>query len=214
MRTTVYMILLLVLVRICDASEPNESLHNMTNAEAIVEAKLSEYSRTHDYRLLLDARRASSSLNARHSGKTLGALDVRCLKLQLETMMTVQGARDLTYDPNAPENAVYINVMPPLTTNGQVFAAGMDPEAINDPAAREQYKLAIEENKRRNEKSKRELYLSRCVDRAVISIHVFVRQLPPNSESKVQAMRMIEKIVTDKSILERLESKEHPGLTR
>ena len=214
MRTAVYLILLLVLVQICDASEPNESLHNMTNAEAVVEAKLLEYSRTDDYRLLLDARRASSSLNARHSNKTLGALDVRCLKLQLETMMTVQGARDLTYDPNARENVVYMNVMPPLTTSDQPFAAGMDPKAINDPAARKQYKAAIEQNRRRNEKSKRELYLSRSVDRAVISIHIFVRQLPADSESKAEAMRMMEKIVTDKSLLERLKSKEHPGLTR
>ena len=213
MRTVVHLVLLFVLVRICDASEPNESLHNMTNAEAIVEAKLSAFSRTNDYRLLLDARKASSSLNARHSGKELGALDVRCLKLQLETMMIVQGARDLTYDPDAPENAVFMNVMPPLATNG-LFMAGMDPEAIKDPAAREQYKTAIEQNKRRNEKSKRELYLARCVDRAVISIHIFMRQLPAASESKVRAMGMIEKIVTDKLIFERLKSKEHPGLTR
>lgn len=193
-------------------AESNDSMQTMTNAEASVQAKLTEYSRTGDHKLLLEARGLASSMNPRQRGSTLSALDEHCLRLQLKVLISVQDARDQDYDPKAPENIVYANIMPP-DSGGQGVAAGMDPKAIRDPVARKKYEDAIEENNRKNAKLRRELDLSRCVDLAIIDIWHYVRNLPEGSEARTRANQIITSTVTDKTIVERLESENSPGLT-
>jgi hypothetical protein len=193
-------------------AESNDSMQTMTNSEASVQAKLAEYSRTGDHKLLLEARAIASSMNPRHRGNTLSALDDECLRLQLKVLIAVQGARDKNYDPKAPENIVYMNVSPP-DSGGQPVAAGMDPKAIRDPVARKKYEDAIEENNRKNAKLRRELDLSRCVDRAIIDIWHYVRNFPEGSEARTKANQIIIGNVTDKALAKRLESNESPGLT-
>jgi len=194
-------------------AESNETMESMTNAEGAVQSKLDAFSKTKNHELLLEARKIASSLNSRQRENKLSVLDERCLRLQLKTLMAIQGARDLKYDPNAPENIVYVNVSPP-DDGGQGVMAGMDPKAIRDPVARKKYEDAIEENNRKNEKLKRELWLSRGVDYAVIDIWYFVRNLPKDTEARTRAFQIIDDTVTDKAILKRLKSEEHPGLTR
>ncbi len=193
-------------------TEPNESREAMTEARAWVRSKLSQHAETGNHRLLLEARDIASSMNPRHSRDTLSPIDEECLRLQLEVLLAVQNARDLHYDPDAPENLVTLNVAPPDDV-GQGVAAGMDPAAIKDPVARKKYEDAIAENNRRNMKLRRELYLSRAVDRAVIAIWQFVRQLPEKSEARARANEVIRSTVTDPVLLGRLASDESPGLT-
>ena len=193
-------------------AESNDSMQTMTNAEAAVQAKLAEYSRTGDHRLLVEARGLASSMNPRQRGNTLSPLDEQCLRLQLKVLRSVQDARDKDYDPKAPENIVYMNIMPP-DSGGQGVMAGMDPKAIRDPVARKKYEDAIEENNRKNAKLRRELDLSRCVDRAIIDIWHYVRNFPEGSEARTKANQIIISDVTDKALVKRLESNESPGLT-
>ncbi len=89
----------------------------------------------------------------------------------------------------------------------------MSPSAIKDPEARKAYEDAIAANQRRNEKLKREMALSREVDRAAIDIWVFVnRGFPENSTAKPAANAIIEKTVTDKALLARLKGDTMPGI--
>lgn len=193
-------------------AESNDSMQTMTNTEAAVQAKLAEYARTGDHKLLVEARGLASSMNPRQRGNTLSPLDEQCLRLQLKVLISVQDARDKGYDPKAPENIVYMNIMPP-DSGGQGVMAGMDPKAIRDPVARKKYEDAIEENNRKNAKLRRELDLSRCVDRAIIDIWHYVRNFPEGSEARTKANQIIISDVTDKALVERLESNESPGLT-
>lgn len=193
-------------------AESNDSIQTMTNAEASVQAKLTEYSRTGDHKLFLEARGLASSMNPRQRGNTLSTLDEQCLRLQLKVLISVQDARDKGYDPKAPENIVYMNIMPP-DSGGQGVMAGMDPKAIRDPVARKKYEDAIEENNRKNAKLRRELDLSRCVDRAIIDIWHFVRNFTAASEARTKADQIIVSTVTDKALAERLASDNSPGLT-
>ncbi|MFH1477199.1 MAG: hypothetical protein ABIH24_06895 [Verrucomicrobiota bacterium] len=193
-------------------AESNDSMQTMTNAEAAVQVKLAEYSRTGDHKLLVEARRLASSMNPRQRGNTLSPLDEQCLRLQLKVLVSVQDARDKGYDPKAPENIVYMNIMPP-ESGGQGVMAGMDPKAIRDPIARKKYEDAIEANKRKNAKLRRELDLSRCVDRAIIDIWHYVRNFPEGSEARTEANQIIISNVTDTALVKRLESNESPGLT-
>ena len=212
MKTIPFAFMLLGFAVATARAESNDSMATMTNAEVAVQAGFDKYSTTHDYKLLLEARAVSSSMNVRERGPALSELDERCLRLQLKTLLAVQEARDQKYDPKAPENIVYNNVAPP-DSGGQGVAAGMDPEAIRDPVARKKYEDAIAANNRKNEKLRRERDLSRCVDRAVIDIWYFVRNLPAGSEGRRRASQIIDATVTDKAILMRLKSDEHPGLT-
>ena len=90
----------------------------------------------------------------------------------------------------------------------------MDPDAIKDPVARKKYKDAIEENRRRSEKSRREVWLSRGVDYAIIDIWHFIRNFPEASAARTRSIQIIEETVADKTILNRLKSDKHPGITR
>jgi len=193
-------------------AESNDSMQTMTNAEATVQAKLAEYLRTGDHRLLVEARGLASSMNPRQRGNTLSPLDEQCLRLQLKVLSSVQDARDKDYDPKAPENIVYANIMPP-DSGGQGVMAGMDPKAIRDPIARKKYEDAIEENNRKNAKLRRELDLSRCVERAIIDIWHYVRNLPEGSEARTRANQIITSTIAEKTIVERLESESSPGIT-
>ncbi len=171
-------------------AESNDSTLTMNNAETSVASKLAEYSRNNDHELLIEARELASSMNPRQRGGALSELDERCLRLQLKVLMAVQDARDKGYNPKAPENIVYMNVCPP-DSGGQGVMAGMDPKAIRDPAARKKYEDAIEENNRKNLKLRRELDLSRCVDRAVIDIWHYVRNFSEGSEARTKATAII-----------------------
>jgi hypothetical protein len=212
MKTILFAFMLLGSTVAAVRAESNDSRATMTNAEAAVQAAFDKYSTTHDYKLLLEARAVSSSMNPRARGPVLSEIDERCLRLQLKTLLAAQEARDQKYDPKAPENMVCANVSPP-DSGGQPVAAGMDPKAIQDPVARKKYEDAIEANNRKNEKLRRERDLSRCADGAVIDIWSFVRNLPADSEGRKRASQIIDETVTDKTILTRLKSDEHPGLT-
>jgi len=142
----------------------------------------------------------------------LSPLDEQCLRLQLRVLTSAQDARDKGFDPKARENRVYMNVMPP-DSGGQGVMAGMDPKAIRDPVARKKYEDAIEENNRKNMKLRRELDLSRCVERAIIDIWHYVRNLPEGSEARTRANQIITSTITEKNIVDRLESESSPGIT-
>jgi hypothetical protein len=212
LRKILFSLLIFNALMTCSAyAESNESEQVLQESKAKVQAKLEEFSRTNNYELLLDARKLASSMNPRGIDKTLSKLDEGSLRLQLKVLMAIIQARDSNYDYEAPENIVYMNVGLPENVPG---IAGMDPEAIKDLNARKKYEEAIEQNNRRNEKLKRELYLSRGVDYAVIDVWYFIRNLPNDSAAKRSALDIIETSVTDKTVLNRLNSKESPGLTR
>jgi hypothetical protein len=193
-------------------TESNDSDQSMTEAKAAVQGKLAEYANTGNAHFLIEARKIASSMNPRERCDSLSALDEDCLRLQLQVLLALQNARDQKYDPQAPENIVTLNVAPPVDA-GQGVAAGMSPEAIKDPVARKKYEEAIADNNRRNSKLRKELNLSRGVDRAVIDIWHFVRNLPEESEARRQARQIIMTTVTNKILLERLLSENSPGLT-
>ena len=79
--------------------------------------------------------------------------------------------------------------------------------------ARKKYEDAIAENNRRNAKLRRELDLSRGVDRVVIDLWHFVRGLSENSAARTQANQIINTTVTDHKLFGRLLSENSPGLT-
>lgn len=193
-------------------AESNDSVQTMTEAKAAVQAKLAEHANTGNAYLLIEASKIASSMNPRDRGDSLSTLDEDCLRLQIEVLLALQNARDLNYDPEAPENIVTANVAPPMDT-GQGVMAGMSPEAIKDPVARKKYEDAIAENNRRNAKLRRELDLSRGVDRVVIDLWHFVRGLSENSAARTQANQIINTTVTDHKLLGRLLSENSPGLT-
>jgi hypothetical protein len=203
---------LLVATRIY--AESNDAPETLKDAEAKVQAKLQEFSKTNRYELLLDARKLASSMNSRGDKATLSMLDEGSLRLQLKVLLALAKARDPHYDHNAPTNSVYLNLVPPLPDSGVVWPSGVDPKVIKDPKARKAYEDAIAENHRRNEKLKREMSLSRGVDYAVIDIWVFVmRGFSENTAARKSAIEIIEKSVSDKTILNRLKSDSMPGST-
>lgn len=217
MRMTLRILLAVGLLFSCLASaqESNDSLEILTNAEARVNLRLEQFAKTNtDYELLLEAQKISASLNPRGDNKlTLSQLDERCLRLQLKILLALNMSRDSHYDRNAETNRVYLNVMPPLTKAPGPYMAGMDPNAIKDPEARKTYEDAIAENNRRNEKLKREMALSRGVDYALIDVWVFVKRgLPEHSSARDRAIEIVAKTISDKSLLERFNASDMPGL--
>jgi hypothetical protein len=136
-------------------------------------------------------------------GGKLSGVDEHWLRLQLKSLMVLQNARDLKYEPSAPGNRATMNVFVP-----GLPVCGMAPSAVHDPAVRANYLKAIAENERRREKFNRELELSRRVDAAVIGIWRFVSTLP--GESKARAYQVIEEEVADKDLMARLKSEEPP----
>ena len=191
-------------------AESNESMDSMSNAEAAVQSKLDAFSMTKKYELLLEAGKIASSVNQRQRLNQLSLLEERSLRLQLKAMMAIQEARDLGYDPAAPENIVYISIQPPE----EDVMADLDPKVIRDPVPRKKYEDAVEKNNRNSIKQMRELELSRGVDEAVIHLWFFVSTLPKDSEARIRSFKIIEDAVTDKVILNRLKSGKHPGITR
>jgi len=196
--------------------ESNDSPEALTNAAAMIQLKFAQFAKTNaDYQLLLDARKIASSMNPRGDNKTsLSVLDEGSLRLQLKVLLALAKARDPYYDRNSPTNTVYLNLIPPLPdSNGVMWPSGIDPNAIKDPKARKAYEDAIIANNRRIEKLRREMDLSRGVDSALIDIWVFVKRgLPENSAARNRAIEIVTKTVSDKSILERFNSSEMPGL--
>jgi hypothetical protein len=196
-------------------AESNDSLEALTNAETAVQLNLKQFARVNaNYQLLLKARKVASSKNPRGDNKTtLSALDEGSLRLQLKVLLALAEARDPHYDPYARTNAVYVNVMPPLTKGAGLYAAGMDPKGIQDPEARKAYEDAIVENRRRNEKARREMEISRGVDYALIDIWVFVKRgLPENSAARNRAIEIVTNTLSDQSLLDRFNSSDMPGL--
>jgi hypothetical protein len=195
--------------------ESNDSPAALTNAELQVRLKLEQFAKTNaDYQLLLDAQKISASLNPRGDNKTnLSQLDEGCLRLQLKMLLALAAARDPSYDPNAPTNAVYLNLAPPLPdSNGVMWFSGVDPNAIRDPKARKAYEDAIAANNRRLEKAKREMALSRGEASALMDIWLFVKHgFPENSAARKRAVEIVEKTVSDEAILSRFRSDSMPG---
>jgi hypothetical protein len=203
-----------LMVSVALRGESNDSPEALKTAEAQVQSRLEQFSKTNQVDLLLEARTIASSLNPRGDELVLSNLDEDCLRLQLKVLLAIVAARDPHYDRKASTNIVYGNVMPPLMKGNQGFAAGMDPKGIKDAEARKAYEDAIAENHRRNEKLNREMALSREVERALIDIWVFVKRgFPEKSDAKTTALEIIEKTVTDKTLLARLKSDSPPGIT-
>jgi hypothetical protein len=63
--------------------------------------------------------------------------------------------------PNFKAKPVVQNVMPPAGTPGPVIA-GMDPDAIRDPQARQKYEAAIRQNRLNAVENGRQIFLLRC----------------------------------------------------
>ena len=197
-------------------AESNDSLKALTNAEAQLQLKLDQFAtNSSHYELLLDAQKISASLNPRGDNKTsLNPLDEGCLRLQLKVLLALARARDPRYDPSSPIDWPAAELVPP-GTNGMKYPSGVDPKAIKEPDVRKAYEEAIAENKRRSAKLKRELALSRGEDYAVMDIWIFVKRgLPENSTARKRAFEIIQKTVSDESVLKRLKSDSMPGLTR
>lgn len=197
------------------AVESNDSFAALTNATARVQMRLDQFSRSNaNYELLLEAQKISASRNPRgHNASGLSPMDENCLRLQIKTLLALAKARDPNYDKNAETNRFYMNVVPPLTKGPGLFAAGMDPKAIQDPEARKAYEDAIAENNRRNQKRRTEMELSRGVDEALISIWVFAKHgLSPTPTAQKRAIEIFSESVTDKSLLERFNSSKMPGM--
>jgi hypothetical protein len=209
-------VILLVLILVARVfAESNDSLEALADAEAAVQLKLDQFAKTNaDYELLLSAQKISASLNPRGDKNQLSKLDEECLRLQLKVLLALAKARDPQYDRNAPANAVYLNVAPPLSKGTEELIAGMDPKAIKDVEVRKAYEEAIAQNQRRNEKLKREMALSRGVDYALINIWIFVtRGFPENSAARGAANEIVQKTIPDKILLDRFNSESMPGLT-
>lgn len=195
-------------------AESNESPAILKNAEQGVQARLEQFNQTKRVELLVEARELAASLNPRGGKTNLSKLDEGSLRLQLKVLLALAAARDPHYDRNASTNAVYLNVAPPLSKGTEPLMAGMDPKAIKDADVRKAYEDAIAENGRRNEKLKREMAISRALDRVVIDIWVFVKRgFPDNSAGRESSMEIIGKTVSDKTILSRLKGDSMPGLT-
>lgn len=196
-------------------AESNDSLEVLKHAQAAVQQKLDQFAKNDaDYELLLEAQKTSSSLNPRGDRSHLSKLDEECLQLQLKVLLALSKARDSHYDRNSPENAVFMNVAPPLSKGTEPLFSGMDPKAIKDAEVRKAYEDAIAENHLRLEKLKREMALSRGTEYALITIWVFVKRgFPENSEIRKEAITLVEKTITDKTLLERFHSETMPGLT-
>jgi hypothetical protein len=107
-----------------------------------------------------------------------------------------------------------MNLAPPLPdTNGVWYPSGVDPNAIKDPKARQAYEDVLAANNQRIEKLRREVSLSRGVDYALIEIWMFVRRgLPENSAAQYRAIEIVTKTLPDKSLLDRFDSSDMPGL--
>jgi hypothetical protein len=196
-------------------AESNSSLEALTNAETAVQLKLKQFAKANaNYQLLLSARKVASSRNPRGDNKTtLSALDEGSLRLQLKVLLALAEARDPHFDRHAATNAASVNVVPPLTNGDGLYAAGMDPKGIQDPEARKAYEDAIAKNHRRKEKHMREREISHGVDYALIDIWVFVKRgLPENSAAQNRAIEIVTHTLSDKSILDRFNSSDMPGL--
>jgi len=198
---------------LCAASiqaESNESLEVLKDAETKVQAKIEEFFRSDRYELLLEAQTAASSLNPRGGNATLGSLDERSLRLQLKVLHTLANARDLSYDPEAKENRFYINVAVPDSNGLSSWPAGIDPNAIKDTRVRQAYEDAIAENRRRLDKAIREAGLSDGLDYAVLDIWIFVRGFPVGSAARKSAFDIIEQILADENIRNRILAERRP----
>jgi hypothetical protein len=201
----------LVMVGLSAHAESNDSLQILKAAETTVQARLADFARTGRYELLVEARKLAASMNPRGDNRTrLSDLDESCLRLQLRVMLAIEKARDTRYDPDARENRFYLNVQPP----DLAYPAGIDPKAIQNPAARKAYEDAIAENNRRNEKLTREIKLSDALDYAAIDVWTFVRNLGANSAARRTAMEIVEKTVEQQTLRARLQGATMPGLTR
>lgn len=194
-------------------AESNDSLDVLKRSEAEVQAKLDEFIRTDRHDLLLEARKVASSLNPRGDKTTLQPLDEGSLRLQLRVLLALNKARDVHFDPLARENRPTINVVPPLPdSNGARGLSGMDPGAIEDPVARKAYEDAIAANRRKGEKGRRELTLSRGLDYAVLDIWTFVRGFPANSNARKSALDIVDETLADMVLRDRIRSETLPGL--
>ena len=67
------------------------------------------------------------------------------LALLLAALQIVDAANDKTFDPEAPENIVYLNMMPRPREGGipEAYVSGMSPDSIKDPVVREDYKRML-----------------------------------------------------------------------
>lgn len=87
------------------------------------------------------------------------------LALLLAALQKVDAASDKRFDPNDPENIVYLNMMPRPREGGipEGYVSGMSPDSIKDPVVREDYKrmLALNADKAARIAPKRALYQAR-----------------------------------------------------
>jgi hypothetical protein len=174
-----------------------------------VHGLIAEFIRTDNHMLLIDARKISEKLYPEHWPKEMTSEAEQMLRVRLDLMKALDSAIDKSFDPHAPENRAYMNVMPPVmpTNRFGVIASGMDPAGITDPVARKAYEEAIALNSKKIAKNNREHRLKMEFDRCVNDAWIFLLNLRNDSPAYARAIQIVEETIKDADVLRKLKKK-------
>jgi len=131
------------------------------------------------------------------------------LRLRLEVIKAIDSAMDRGFDPEAPQNRAFMNVVPPVvpTNPPGPLMSGMDPAAIKDPVARKAYEETIEKNKKKIAKTNREHSLKMTFDSCVNNTWVFLLNLRKDSPAYPRGIQIVEETVKDTNVVRKLKRK-------
>jgi hypothetical protein len=155
-----------------------------------------DFEKTHDPEALRAGYEAleSVSLQGRHDPEARRALRAEALGLWLHMLALLDQLIDPRFDPKDVPGR---RVQPPPGKDGIVFPPGVEPERIDDPAARAQYQAAIAANDAKIEHYRLQVELRRLDERITPRAETFVREAyssDPRDQAELRAA--IDKTIT------------------
>lgn len=127
----------------------------------------------------------------------------------LNTWLTLIQAMDNYLDPAFnPDQEIQLLIQPPPTSKGVIYPPGADPELIDDPVARAEYKKAIEENQGKIFAYRMQTYLLRLEQQIIPAAKAFILGSYTSSPTdQAELNSAIEKMIKEYSRQEELKIK-------
>jgi hypothetical protein len=160
-------------------------------------ARIKEFEAEREPERLREASLAIDDVNlpAERDPETRGQLRSSALSVWLQLL----GILDRYVVPNFnPKDVPQTRVQPPPTSGGIVYPPGADPELIDDPKARAEYKKAIAENNAKTDRYRLQVELGRMSERISQRAKAFIKNSYTSSEQDQHELKSaIEKEVKD-----------------
>ena len=123
-----------------------------------------------------------------------------------EMWLRLLGTIEERLDPNFdPQDFPQLNVVPPPSADGVQFPSGVDPRAIDDPAARKAYEAAVKQNEEKAQRSLFQIRLRLIENSVLFDVAKFLRSsYAPSPRDQRELERLLSESTVEASTQQQL----------